>query len=283
MLLPRQNDSSMKNQSHASNHTRMKQAIPFLLVIMGLCFIAPYDLAINQRLYDPDHIMALFFERIAWIPMAVFIPISFYALYRIHAQKRYVLCFMISMMVVVTDIAKYWYPLSNGLFICILFSWLSAWLMHLALRRITIVRWQRYEPFFRYVLAVFLSAMLITFLIKQCWGRVRFREMNGHFDMFTPWYQINGMNGHHSFPSAHTCTMSVMLCFWQAKRFQSHMTKAKYLGNLFLVIAVVLMMWMRMVAGAHFFSDVLIGFAITYTMILFWQRRWRKEGDHGAT
>lgn len=37
------------------------------------------------------------------------------------------------------------------------------------------------------------ASMLIVESVKIQWGRVRFRSMNGNYDLFTPWYQINGM------------------------------------------------------------------------------------------
>jgi membrane-associated phospholipid phosphatase len=40
--------------------------------------------------------------------------------------------------------------------------------------------------------------------MKAFWGRMRPYEMNETWSNFTSWLQINGVNGHKSFPSGHS-------------------------------------------------------------------------------
>ncbi len=270
-----------RNNSHWKD--RMKSwiwLIPYLLAVLSLWLIAPYDLMINQFLYQRDHPLAILFERFVLLPVELLIPLSFYAFYQIRKKRGFFLCYMIASLIIALEAAKYWVTHRYGNWMVAGFTLLLALLVHVCLKTIPVDRWKQQERFFLYVLAVFFSAMAITFLLKQCWGRVRFREMEGDLSLFTPWFQINGSNGHHSFPSAHTCAMSVILCFWHY-RFNGR-TPIPLLGKGILLLGVLLMMGMRMVAGAHFFSDVVVGFTITYSMILLWHSVLRKGGFYGS-
>lgn len=107
--------------------------------------------------------------------------------------------------------------------------------------------------------------MVVINLFKIFWGRVRFREMEGDFSLFSPWYLPQGINGHRSFPSGHTSnaatlyivTMFAPLC---RKNWQ------KMLCYLIPILWILVMAVSRVLVGAHFASDVLFGAGISIAL-----------------
>ncbi|MCI9312206.1 MAG: phosphatase PAP2 family protein [Erysipelotrichaceae bacterium] len=241
--------------------------LPYMGVVLALIGIAPYDLALNQYLYNPQNPLAVLFERWILCPIELLAVLCFYVLYRAKRQRRYALCALLTLWIVSFDTLKYWTSdlLLYGL-VCVSALTLAL-CFHWLMRERVQVDWGKYEPFCRYFLTVFLSSFLLTFLLKSGWGRVRFREMNGDWSLFTPWYQINGFTHHQSFPSAHSAVMSTLLCFWRPCA-KVHQGKFTWLLRILIIGLIGAMMILRMMAGAHFFSDVLVGFLLTYTMVI---------------
>ena len=128
--------------------------------------------------------------------------------------------------------------------------------------------------------------------VKEPVGRMRYRAMNceggqsiGGFDNFTRWYVANGQHltkdemralfgttdALKSFPSGHTCSAGMVYCLLmlldvfnvksKGKRAVSWIAAITYTG----MVAV-----SRIIVGAHFFSDVLMGGTIAFvSMIIF--------------
>lgn len=128
--------------------------------------------------------------------------------------------------------------------------------------------------------------------VKEPVGRMRYRAMNceggqsiGGFDNFTRWYVANGQHltkdemralfgttdALKSFPSGHTCSAGMVYCLLmlldifnvksKGKRAISWIAAITYTG----MVAV-----SRIIVGAHFFSDVLMGGTIAFvSMIIF--------------
>lgn len=102
-----------------------------------------------------------------------------------------------------------------------------------------------------------LAVLIVINLIKIPWGRVRFRDMTDPAQ-FSPWYAIQGINGHRSFPSGHTSnaatlyvvTLFVPFCkkYWQ-----------KALCYAIPILWIIIMAASRVLVGAHYASDVLFG------------------------
>ncbi|WEV72740.1 phosphatase PAP2 family protein [Bifidobacterium sp. ESL0790] len=121
------------------------------------------------------------------------------------------------------------------------------------------------------IVAVFLCSMCVLEVAKMVWGRVRFRAMQGDFGLFTPWYHPNGKHylsavavadDIKSFPSGHAffagSTLSLCLLALVSPRWRS---KESVVYAVALIYALVVMV-SRMMQGAHFLSDVTVGFAL---------------------
>lgn len=106
--------------------------------------------------------------------------------------------------------------------------------------------------------------------LKYLWGRVRFRDLlaAGSYEQFTPWYQINGINGNKSFPSGHTAGagMSYMMMFFP---FLSEKWNKKYpLCFIIPCIYTSIVAFTRLVMGAHYLSDVTAGGIVSFSIVL---------------
>ncbi len=121
--------------------------------------------------------------------------------------------------------------------------------------------------------------------LKNVFGRMRYREwINTGLDSF-PWYRINGKpvsDAFKSFPSGHTANALLILpiTFIFDALGKVKTGRALRICHLFWMIAV---MTSRIMAGAHFLSDVCGGAMISLTIvtvtggIIFKDGKWSKE------
>lgn len=142
---------------------------------------------------------------------------------------------------------------------------------------------------FKWALVVIIAAAVSNGIVqglKIFWGRYRYRAMNleGSFENFTPWYIICGKrdittaqellgiatDAYKSFPSGHTCAASsiflIALLPSLFDRLNNKCTKIVLWTIPSVYTAVVALS--RIMCGAHFFTDVLISFIITFVVIM---------------
>ena len=136
------------------------------------------------------------------------------------------------------------------------------------------------------VLCVAAVANILVGVVKGPVGRMRFRAMNtiGDFSKFTPWYVVNGAmedeelmrlfgttDACRSFPSGHTCAAGMSYCLVMlipALNIENKWKKAA-LWILPIVFTGTVAV-SRIMVGAHFMSDVLMGGTISFlSMIIF--------------
>ena len=159
-------------------------------------------------------------------------------------------------------------------------------------------------------LILIVEAMYLVFvgLIKGPIGRMRFRTMNaiGDFSYYTPWYKINGVrhvlsdgtigkgdfdaatlvgatsDTCKSFPSGHTyCAAMSFALVCLPDMFERF--KKTYIKALCWVIPAVYTVTVavtRIVVGAHFLSDVLIGGTLAFTLIIILREALILKGAH---
>lgn len=255
--------------------------IPYVCIGIGLSIGYVYDYQINAYLYDPNNLFGLFFERIILVPIEMIIPVCFFAMYRIYKELRYFFCYVIACGYVVIDMAHYWTSISQVIWLLLFIMIALVLVITLLLHKVPVTIWRSHERFLWFLLSVFLSALIVTFTLKQCWGRVRYREMLQDTSQFTRWIVPQGFSGHHSFPSGHTTVMSVILCFLYYYKHKEPLREVSMIVKGSIVVLILAMMVSRMIMGAHFLSDVTAGFCVTYTMVQLWKRRFFRGGyDH---
>ncbi len=117
--------------------------------------------------------------------------------------------------------------------------------------------------------AVAVLTLAVIWAFKLTWGRVRFRQLESLSD-FTSWYLPNGFNGYFSFPSGHTANATVIFTTtYYFKFIPQKYEKIKSLLYALLIVWIVLVAFSRVIAGAHYLSDVLFGGAITFGIVYF--------------
>lgn len=142
-----------------------------------------------------------------------------------------------------------------------------------------------------FAFVVFITGVLSQILtagLKSVAGRARYRMMHvlttkgveDGFSYYTPWYVFNGKrsvpelwkslgiasNGFRSFPSGHTscAAMTCVLLFLPTLFAKYSVKKYKITITLIAVLFPIIVAISRVVVGAHFLTDVLIGGAMTF-------------------
>jgi membrane-associated phospholipid phosphatase len=117
--------------------------------------------------------------------------------------------------------------------------------------------------------------LIYTQVIKQLWGRVRFRDLAINYTDFTPWFQPQGVTGNFSFPSGHTAMgwmlLPVLLLLVNKNKWQNKII------TIFILCWGVFVALGRIVIGAHYASDVVFSTGAAFiTFILLYNQYYSK-------
>ena len=150
-----------------------------------------------------------------------------------------------------------------------------------------------------FAICYLLVALVVTQAVKTVWHRMRFRDMLkensiGHdgYSYFTPWYTpdtsrivLNDDYHYSSFPSGHTnsathifllCTLYKILPKWNEKKWLKY---ALYGGcSAFVLLTAI----SRICDDAHFLSDTIWGFIISYTIYKILEKLFFRNGNNFA-
>ena len=166
------------------------------------------------------------------------------------------------------------------------------------------VKVETLKKLIKFVLAFVVMAVVsnvLVMIIKVPAGRMRYRAMNstvgqamGGFDNFTRWYVMTGNNdvfdskalfgysdGFKSFPSGHTCAAGMVYAFIMlidVLDIKKTWQKACIWGGT--VVATMLVAISRIVVGAHFFSDVLMGGTLAFVSMIIAREIFIFKGAH---
>ena len=127
-----------------------------------------------------------------------------------------------------------------------------------------------------------ISSGVVKF-VKIVFKRMRYRAMlyvdDAEFSYFTNWFQINKKTFHSlvsfgedffkSFPSGHASASATLFCLCLLPKYVEKLNTKKW-KNIFLISSLVftfVVCLTRIIAGAHFLTDVLIGAFITIILI----------------
>lgn len=122
------------------------------------------------------------------------------------------------------------------------------------------------------ILSIIIMFVQITVIegMKYLWGRVRFRDLlaSGSYDAFTPWYQINGINGNKSFPSGHTAGAGMSYLMMAFPYLSKKWERRKTLCFVIPLVYTSVVAFTRLVMGAHYLSDVAMGGIVSFTIVI---------------
>lgn len=232
-----------------------------LIVLLGIG--ARYDLSLNQYFYHPQSSFGWFMEHIYILFMIGILPVTFIMLMSVRTHIGTVVLGFVSCLYMAHEITSYLLASHHsyqllGLSV-ILFVGLT-----LLMQLIPKATRKAMLPFLLFVCLVLISASLLVELLKNLWGRVRFRSFHGP-QRFTPWYLPQGVNGNKSFPSGHTTAASITLCLFALPLF----TKKRLSSwqTMLAVLSPIMMALSRMIMGAHYLSDTVFAILIVYTML----------------
>lgn len=129
-------------------------------------------------------------------------------------------------------------------------------------------RLKKYRKHGFILLFLMLSEAILVNVVKIFWARPRMRSMES-IDQFKKWYEINGpMNSEEfkSFPSGHTANGFAMIVY--GLFIPSDRVKARRMFTAFAITWGACTALSRVLLGAHFLSDVIVGGYIT--LVLFY-------------
>ncbi len=260
----------------------MKNRNVILISIFAiLLFIFAFtDLQISHSLYQPTNKIALFLQVVGEIPamlIALFSSMYLFKTRKNKGSRGYYLAgigygvvillfaFIASFMLVHNlTISKFLIPIFMSGLIVACYMIAKSWSNYddARLRDIALIG----------LLSVVI--VLITFnLMKLGWGRERYRHMVsiGSFDGFSKWFIPQGSaqsDEFMSFPSGHSANSALVIWLSLLPGYFASLKNKK------IVIWICILMWMilvpisRIVVGAHFASDVTIGFAISLIVFM---------------
>ena len=129
------------------------------------------------------------------------------------------------------------------------------------------------------VLTLLTETIMIN-LIKFGWSRVRYRDMLESTKAFSAWYIPHGFTGnteHTSFPSGHVANASVMLFITLLPNIYIKFDKYKKLLSYSCYIWIGLIMVSRIMMGAHFLSDTIVGMWVTILILMMYVKVFKIE------
>lgn len=112
------------------------------------------------------------------------------------------------------------------------------------------------------VILIFAEVLIVN-VVKILWARPRMRSIES-IEGFVHWYKINGPSHNNelkSFPSGHTANGFVMLAYTMFAPYWKKIKKNWF--TIFAIVWGVAVAVSRVVLGAHFLSDVLVGAYVT--------------------
>lgn len=255
---------------------KKKEWIPYGIAIIALVIGACYDYQITDFFHQNKNIIAIAFERFGPLFVQIIAMITMGLLHRIYDRKLYWIPAWMICFYMIQDFMHYWIDPTTIRILCYMVVAVGlVMMMNTIIQRIPIQLIHKRITFFVFFTCVLLSAMLITFLIKNAWGRIRYRDMTD-MTQFCVWYRPCGLFGNQSFPSGHTTAFTTILCFLKWK--DDPKQNVPLLRYIIITIFIILMPITRMMMGAHFLSDTAMGFIVTYTMYLLFRQAFSRGG-----
>ena len=124
----------------------------------------------------------------------------------------------------------------------------------------------------------FVVAAFIVEVLKILWGRVRFRDLTAGFTNFTSWYLPQGITGGHSFPSGHAYLAWILIPLFLL--FINKKGIGKWLVMGITIIYGFFISIERIIAGAHYASDVLFSAGIVIiTFLIIYKAHFPEKGN----
>ncbi len=277
------------------NRTKLIILISSAVAFVALMIVAAFwDLQINIGLRNPDSLFGQVGEYLGEFTAYAAAGVAFIIIFQsITKDSKYYLAFKIlfgilafvGIFVFIDYLMGKFFKeeIRYKTFYLVLFSIVATALAMLGTYKIDKALMKKLIPFAIMLIAVLAISQIIVTIAKGLWSRLRFRHMNSNYDGFTPWYKLNltkagrehlvmadtyppyhpTKDAFNSFPSGHTAAATLTLSIIILPDIIEKFKKYKVWFYVCPIVYALLVAVARMVARAHFLSDVLMGFAIT--------------------
>lgn len=269
-------------------------SLPILLFIGAMITFSFFDLDISIALFNANSLFAKIFEAIAEIPFTFIALTSFTILFLTrNRQIKWqsivisiisiigILAYSFLMVFFVLNYLKVKGAMIYGFIFFLPISAMSLFFMNFLCKKYG----KELKTIAIIAILTILAEQLIINLLKYMWGRPRMRDMVAPYSNFRPWYLPNWFGESDSFPSGHAANSAcIIVITLLSKVFGKH----KYVGTI--ITSIVCFVWIltvmisRIIAGAHFASDVITGACITLSIFYFLKARlngkWRKNNNN---
>lgn len=119
-------------------------------------------------------------------------------------------------------------------------------------------------------LVYFVLVIVVMNTLKMTWGRMRIREMTDPLMQFTPWYVITNRGGfdnvYASFPSGHSMNSAAIILSLLLPSFVPVLADKAKMLKIISYTWLLLVGSSRVVMGAHFSSDVVMGIMLSLAL-----------------
>ncbi len=281
-------------QTKNTQKTKLIILISSIVAFIGLMVLAAFmDLKINIALRNPDSIFGQLGEYLGEFSAYAAAGVAFIIIFQSVTKdnKFYLALKILFGILAFVGILVFVHYLMGKFFkeeimyknmYLVIFSLVATALAMLGTYKIDKQLMKKLVLFAIMLLAVLAISQIITTIAKGLWSRLRFRHMNADYEGFTPWYKLNFTkagrehlvmadthppyhpvkDAFNSFPSGHTAAAGLTLSFILLPDIFDKFKKHKVWFYICPIVYSLLVAVSRMVARAHFLSDVLVGFAI---------------------
>ena len=272
----------------------MKKAkITFFVIIMTLLLICTfYDLEISKALFNTSSHYGQFFEAIGELPMTYIGCFSAAALV-VTTKKRNNWSFYVgkigfsSLMLLFSffSVMMSGMHISIPLWLKLVLTLVTCLFFYLLARAVPTSQHMNLRKAAKVGLLLAISAILLITILKMLWGRMRFREMTDPANQFTRWYlpqSLTTNNEFMSFPSGHAANATVVLWISLLPTFVKSLVGKKRLLEVTAIVWIVLVMISRIVMGAHFATDVIVGMLISMMLFFFLKYKFMPQNSENT-
>lgn len=260
----------------------MKKKTWLFILIFGLVLLVFTftDLKISQKLYHPDSIFGWFFESFGEVVLALIGCFSAAILIRVSGKKWSVGNSLLGILFLF-DTFMASFLMTHYLKLPMIVMGLLAGLCFVIFPIIALkIKPSDFEVVKRIAKAgvvISLAPIIIVTFLKVLWGRQRYRSMVNPTTDFTPWYVINGFTTNDdfmSFPSGHSANSATIIWITWLPMWLEKLKGKEIMLYVISAIWIICVMFSRVMMGAHFASDVLMGAGITIVLNMYLKKKW---------
>lgn len=248
-------------------------AIPSFLYVAAMTIFAFFDLNISIALFNKESLFAKIFEVIAEVPFTFIALTGFTVLFLTRNKDVKWKNVLVAIISIVGMLA---YGFLMPFFVLNYLKINGAWIYgmalmlpncavsYMALRHLCKKYGSQLKVIAIIAVLTILAEQISVTILKFAWGRPRMRDLISPYSDFHPWYLPNWFGGGDSFPSGHSANAA---CVVVLTLLPDVFSKRKKVWHAVCVVVcylwLITVMFARIVAGAHFASDVTTGAVIT--------------------